>query len=504
MQHDGPFRTVDELELATSDWVHWFNHNRLHSSIGYIPPIEFEEELLPSPQPPTAPAVGVTQTRLEGLSLEATIALADVAGTVKEGLAGFCADVGLVVMLEMLHVEMTERVGPKHAKLAGREANWHGTTTGSVVLGGREIPVTRPRGRTVDGREVELDTWAVFSSTDLLTQLTVERMLAGVATRRYADVEVPLGAELEARAKGAGRSSVSRRWKRATEQALAELLARDLSGLEVAVVMIDGIEIAGQCCVVALVICTDGTKVPVGLWLGDTENKTVVTHLLADLVARGLSAERGLLVVIDGAKALAAGVRKVFGDTTLVQRCTIHKRRNLKGHLPDELAASVDWRLARAFNHPDPAKGLEGPRRLASDLKAEHPDAAASLLEGLEDMFTVRRLGVDGRARAHPDQHQLHRVDDLRRAHHHGTREALERRLNEEALGRAGMLEAERSFRRVKGCKEMPVLVATLRRHAAPNRHAPRIRSGSSLTKKWPTPNFNTSRDIVNARPNDH
>ena len=416
------------------------------------------------------PVVAVAEpeeaTRLEGLSLEATIALADVAGAVKEGLAGFCADVGLVVMLEMLHVEMTERVGPKHAKLAGREANWHGTTTGSVVLGGREIPVTRPRGRTVDGREVELDTWAVFSSTDLLTQLTVERMLAGVATRRYADVEVPLGAELEARAKGAGRSSVSRRWKRATEQALAELLARDLSGLEVAVVMIDGIEIAGQCCVVALVICTDGTKVPVGLWLGDTENKTVVTHLLADLVARGLSAERGLLVVIDGAKALAAGVRKVFGDTALVQRCTIHKRRNLKGHLPDELAASVDWRLARAFNHPDPAKGLEGARRLASDLKAEHPDAAASLLEGLEDMFTVRRLGVDGRlARTLTNTNCIESMISVARTTMGRVKRWKDGSMKKRWVA-AGMLEAERSFRRVKGCKEMPVLVAALRRHA--------------------------------------
>jgi putative transposase len=138
---------------------------------------------------------------------------------------------------------------------------------------------------------------------------------------------------------------------------MAELIARDLSELAVAVAMIDGVEIAGQCCVVAMVICTDGTKVPVGLWLGDTENKTVVTNLLADLQARGLSAEGGLLAVIDGAKALAAGVRKVFGDQALVQRCTLHKRRNVKDHLPDELGRSVDWRLARAFKKPDPAKG---------------------------------------------------------------------------------------------------------------------------------------------------
>jgi hypothetical protein len=163
-----------------------------------------------------------------------------------------------------------------------------------VVLGGRKVSVERPRGRTTEGTEVELDTWAVFSSEDLLTQLVCERMLAGVATRRHADVGEPMGAEVEAKATATGRSSVSRRWRRATEAAMAELMARDLNELDIAVVMIDGVEIAGQCCVVAMVICTDGTKVPVGLWLGDTENKTVVTNLLADLQARGLSAEGGL------------------------------------------------------------------------------------------------------------------------------------------------------------------------------------------------------------------
>jgi putative transposase len=226
--------------------------------------------------------------RLAGLPVEATVALADVAGAVKDGLLGFCADVGLVVMRQLMDAELTRRIGPKHAKLPERTGNWHGTTTGPAVMGGRTVSVERPRGRTTEGREIELDTWAVFSSTDLLTQLVCERMLAGVATRRHVDVAEPLGADVDERARGTGRSSVSRRWKRATEAALAELMARDLSGLDVAVVMIDGIEIAGQCAVVALVICTDGTKVPVGLWLGDTENKTIVTNLLADLVARGL------------------------------------------------------------------------------------------------------------------------------------------------------------------------------------------------------------------------
>ena len=192
--------------------------------------------------------------------------------------------------------------------------NWHGNTKGSVVLGGRQVKTERPRGRSTAGTEIELDTWKAFSSADLLNSLVVERMLAGVATRRHVDVAEPVGKELESRSKSMSKSAVSRRFVAATTKAMSELMARDLSDLDVAVLMIDGLDVAGSCVVVSLVITTDGTKVPVGLWLGDTENKTVVTALLADLVSRGLDTESGVLCVIDGAKALAAGIKKVFGD----------------------------------------------------------------------------------------------------------------------------------------------------------------------------------------------
>jgi len=412
--------------------------------------------------------VGVAEVEtanLAGLPLEATVALADLAGAVKEGLLGFCADVGLVVMAQMLDAEMTARVGPKHARISDRQANWHGTTAGPVVLGGRQVTVTRPRGRTVEGNEIELDAWQAFSATDLLDRLTVERMLAGVATRRHVDVAEPLSAEVEAQATATGRSSVSRRFKRATEAALAELMARDLSGLEVAVIMIDGLEIAGQCLVVALAVTTDGTKIPVGLWLGDTENKTVVTGLLADLAGRGLSAEGGLLAVLDGAKALATGVKKVFGEQTLTQRCTLHKRRNVKGYLPKELGSKIDWRLARAFAEADPAKGLDQARRIAGELKADHPDAAASLLEGLEDMFTVRRLGVNGRlATSLTNTNCIESMISVARTTMGNVKNWKDGTMKKRWVA-AGMLEAQRNFRRVRGCKEMPTLVAALRRH---------------------------------------
>jgi putative transposase len=248
---------------------------------------------------------------------------------------------------------------------------------------------------------------------------------------------------------------------------LAELMARDLSGLDVGVIMIDGLEIAGQCCVVALVICVDGTKIPVGLWLGDTENKTVVTGLLSDLQARGLSVNGGLLAVLDGAKALAAGIRKVFGDRAQIQRCTLHKRRNVKGYLPKELAAKIDWRLARAFAEADPAKGLDAAKRIAGELKADHPDAAASLLEGLEEMFTVRRLGVGGRlAETLTNTNCIESMISVARTTMSNVKNWKDGTMKKRWVA-AGMLEAERNFRRVRGYKEMPILVAALHRAAA-------------------------------------
>jgi len=265
---------------------------------------------------------------LEGLPFEATVAMADVAGAMRDGLLAFSAAAGLVVMRQMLDAELAGIVGAKHAKVPDRVGNWHGTTTGQVVLGGRTVSVERPRGRYVGDRgEIELDTWATFAADDLLRQVVVVRMLAGVATRRHVDVAEPVG---PLKQRSLSKSAVSRRFVAATQQALTELLARDLTGLEVAVLMIDGLNVADQMIVVALVITTDGTKIPVGLILGDTENTIVVKDLLADLAdlaARGLRAENGLLAVIDGSKALHAGIVKVFGDQAVIQRCTLLEGR---------------------------------------------------------------------------------------------------------------------------------------------------------------------------------
>jgi transposase-like protein len=406
--------------------------------------------------------------RLENLPGEVTIALADIASAARDGLMALSCTAGLCVLQAILEAEVSDVAGPKGRHNPERTVTRNGTAPGSVVLGGRTVAVHRPRAVRTDGSgELSLDSWSLFSSRDLLSQLVVERMLAGVATRRHVLVGEPVGEAMEEAARATSKSAVSRRFVAATKAKLAELLARDLSKIDVAVVMIDGVYFAGRCCVVALVITTDGTKIPVGLYDGDTENTVVVTGLLADLVARGLRFEDGILCVIDGSKALAAGVRKVFGDRALVQRCVLHKRRNVVGHLDDELGSTVDRKLGAAFNDPDPTRGLRVAKGIARQLEADHPSAAASLLEGLDDMFTVRRLGVSDRlARSLSCTNAIESmISVIRKVTGRVTKWKDATMVNRWAA--AGMLEAERSFRRIKGHGDMQTLVSKVQAEVA-------------------------------------
>ena len=404
-----------------------------------------------------------------GLPEEISLALADIVGVAREGLLAMSVATGMAVMQAMFAAEVTAVAGVKGKHDPDRTAVRHGKGKGSVTLGGRRVPVSRPRARTLDGHELPLASYAQFAADDLLSKVVLERMLAGVATRRHARVGEPVGEPVASAAMSTGRSAVSRRFIRETETALAELLARDLTEENIKVLMLDGEHLAGRCVIVALAITADGRKLPVGLWDGATENKTVVRSMLADLVSRGLSAEDGLLVVIDGAKALAAAVNEVFGNLAAVQRCTLHKRRNVGDHLPEKEKTWVDAKLVKAFNHPDPELGLRNARHLAGLLDKAHPGAANSLREGLEEMFTVARLGIDGRlAKTLVTSNPVESMISIART----TNRNVTRWRDGHMVLRwtaAGMLNAERSFRRIKGYKQMPQLVAALHRHAHPD-----------------------------------
>jgi putative transposase len=321
-------------------------------------------------------------------------ALGQLVDSAKEGLLALSVGVGLGVLAELLEEEVVEVVGVKGKHDPGRMAVRHGHEAGEVTLGGRRVTVERPRVRSADGREeVTLRTYEHFADRDQLSRVVLERMLAGVSTRRYRRTQEPVGSEVEQAARSTSRSAVSRAF---TERlSLGELMSRRLDDVRLAVMMIDGLELQGRTNVVALGITTEGVKIPLGLWEGSTENATVATALLSDLVERGLDPEQGILFVIDGAKALRKAIRNVFGDAP-VQRCVRHKERNVLDHLPERDRPSVKQRLRRAWALDDHARALEQLRQLASELDRTYPGAASSLREGMEETLTLTRLGVTG------------------------------------------------------------------------------------------------------------
>ena len=232
-------------------------------------------------------------------------ALGQLLGAAKEGLLALSVEVGLGVLQELLEHEVEEIVGPKGRWNRERTAVRHGHEDGEVTLGGRRVGVKRPRVRTVDGEsEVSLRTYEHFADRDQLGRLALERILAGVSSRKYRRVQEPIGQAAVAGERSTSKSSVSRAFVQRTREALWHLMSRQLADLRLAVVMLDGIEIKGRTNVVALGITTGGEKLALGLWAGSTENATIASALLSDLVSRGLDVEQGLLFVIDGSKAL--------------------------------------------------------------------------------------------------------------------------------------------------------------------------------------------------------
>jgi putative transposase len=391
-----------------------------------------------------------------------TVALAELAGTAREGLLALAVGTGLGVLGSLLEADVDRLVGPKGRHQPDRVAVRHGTQPGQVTLGGRRVLVDRPRVRRADGTaELSLPTWQAFSSTELLDQLAVERMLAKLSTRRYRVGLEPVGSRADQASSGTSKSAISRRFVAATERALAELLAQDLSGLDLVALLVDGVRVAEHCCVVALGITIDGTKVPLGLAEGATENATVVTDLLANLRDRGLEVTRPLLVVIDGAKALRRAVTDVF-DHPVVQRCQLHKLRNVTDRLPDAVASTVAKRMRRAYHHPDALVAQAELEALARELDRSHPGAAASLREGLAETLTIGQLGVPPTlARTLRSTNSVESMIAICRDHAANVKRWQDGQMVLRWVA-AGMGEARQQFRRVNGYLHLPALRAAL------------------------------------------
>jgi transposase-like protein len=397
-------------------------------------------------------------------------ALGELVGAAKEGLLALSVGVGLGVLTELMEEEVDDVVGPKGKHNAERVAVRHGHDGGEVTLGGRRVEVQRPRVRTADGEsEVQLGTYEHFADRDPLRRVVLERMLAGVSTRRYRRTQEPVGEEVETRARSTSKSAVSRSFVERTREALGELMARQLADLRLAVMMLDGLELKGRMMIVALGITTEGVKIPLGLWEGSTENATVATALLSDLVERGLDPEQGMLFVLDGSKALRKAVRSVFGDVP-VQRCLWHKERNVLGHLPERDRPSIKARMRRAWRETDYPRALEQLQRLADELEHTHPGAAGSLREGMQETLTVIGLGIKGKLRrtlesTNPCESMIDTVRTTQRNVKHWSSGEMGLRWTA-----AGMLEAERQFRKVIGYTDLPRLAIAIERRL----HLPR------------------------------
>ena len=392
-------------------------------------------------------------------------ALGEMLGAAREGLLALSVQVGLDVLRGLLEEEVDELVGSKGRWNRDRTAVRHGHEDGEVTLSGRRVQVKRPRARTADGEsEVPLVTYEHFADRDQLGEVVLERMLAGVSTRKYRRAQEPVGEQIVETERSTSKSAVSRTFVQRTRDLLWNLMNRPLADLRLAVIMLDGIELHGRTNIVALGISTEGDKLALGLWDGSTENATMTAALLADLVDRGLDVEQGVLFVIDGSKALRKAVRRVFGNDVPVQRCVQHKERNVLDHLPERDRPATKARLRRAWAETDHEKALEQLNKLAIELDRAHPGAASSLREGMEETLTVTRLGITGKLKltlqsTNPIESMISTVRVIHRNVKHWTSGEMCLRWTA-----AGMLEAESRFRKVQGYRGLANLAVAIER----------------------------------------
>ena len=396
-----------------------------------------------------------------------SVAMAELAGDVQEGLLAMAVGTGLQVMAAMMNADVEAVCGPRGKQDPDRSAVRHGAGDGSVTLGGRRVPVQRPRMRATDGSgELPVAAYELFSQTEVLGRMAMERMLAGLSTRRYPAGLEPVGQKVEASARSTSKSAISRRFVAATETALAELLSAPLHDLDLVALMIDGVHFGEHLCVVALGIGLDGTKYPLGLAEGSTENTSVVTDLLTGLRDRGLDTSRAIFVGIDGGKALRAAVIRVL-DHPVIQRCQLHKIRNVADKLPDHLASVVTSRMRNAY-HADSALAAEAQlEALAKQLDRTHPGAAGSLREGLAETLTVLRLNVPPTlARTLRSTNSIESMISIARTHSANVKNWQNGNMALRWCA-AGMIEARGQFRRVNGHLHLPALRAALDAHVA-------------------------------------
>jgi transposase-like protein len=371
-----------------------------------------------------------------------------------------CIRTGLEVLDHMMEEDRVALCGPVGRHDPDRTAYRGGSAPGEITLAGRRVALRRPRVRTVEQSELAVPAYRWAADRDPLEEATWKAMVHGVATRRYESVQPALPAPIEGRA--ASKSAVSRRFVALSQQKLTECLNRSLEDLDLWVVMIDGIIFADRVVLVTLGIAADGTKYVLGVREGTTENATVARALLSDLVTRGLPDDHPLLFVIDGAGGLRKAILETFGTRGVVHRCQLHKIRNVQGHLPKSLRSRIGKAMEQAYKLSKPKLAARRFEQLARSLETEHPSAAASLREGLAETLTLQRLGIRGAL--WKTLRSTNPIENLNSGIARFTRNVKRWRNGSMILRWVGsaVLEAERKFRRIRGYKQMPQLIAAL------------------------------------------
>jgi len=381
--------------------------------------------------------------------------------TLKGDLLDLVVRSGLQVLGALLEQERTLLCGPRYQHQPERRAQRSGYAKAELPLGGRRVSIARPRVRDVDGEEVRLPSWEQFAKDDPLTERAVEQMLIGVATRKYARSLEPLPEEVNGR--GTSKSAVSRRFVEATAEKLSVEWSRSLTELSLSALMIDGIVCGEHTVLVTIGIDEKGNKHVLGLAEGAAENASACTRLLTNLVTRGLNTTRSIVVVIDGSKALAKAVRSVFGSRALIQRCQVHKKRNVLESLPEQMKSSVGAMMTTAYQCRDPKKAIGMLQKIARQLEHRHPGAAESLREGLEETVTITAAQLcDPLARTLATTNPIENINSAIRRTTRNVKRWQSGTMVLRWVG-AALHEAAKGFHRLKGHAGMPKLVAFLR-----------------------------------------
>ena len=396
-------------------------------------------------------------------AVQLVLPMAEMVGWLRQGVGELIRQAGVQLVGLLMEEEVRELVGERSQPQSARTANRWGTERGYCVVMGQKVPIERPRVRTTGDREVRLGSYELFHRGEPLTETVWEKLMLGLSTRKYGQAIRQF-----TEAYGLEKSAVSEHFIEASRAKLKEMMERRLEKMRLCALLIDATPFQGQQMVAALGIAQDGQKTILGLRQGATENATVVGELLGDLVSRGLDFTEPRLYILDGAKALSAAVKKYAGESAAIQRCQVHKRRNVLDHLTDEQRPAVAKKLNAAYALEDHAAAKQALHLLHRELMDLNPSAARSLGEGLEETLTVHRLHVPMQLRktlastnviesAFSIVEQV--CKNVKRWHGGDQRERW--------VG-SGLLVAQKQFRRVTGYKQIPALIRELKALAPP------------------------------------